>query len=332
MTYHLRSKLTWLLLALVIAAGALNIRHAKAQPYPLNSQGLQFNAWTPTGWASLAATSTTANVALGSAQTAANTPFVAWVQNVGANPANVLLGAANTVAATLTSGTYIAPGECVSLNALGATYLAAISTAGTTLNIMTGVGVPNGGCSAAQVTATISGGNITATNSASITNPSNTLATPALATAYGAATLICTSATAATCNTALASQYFQIANNNGGAYISRMRLSNNDTTSTSWGSASINIDLWTAAPTFTNGDRGAFAVATGALNHLGAYNCVMSAVGGDGTYAECAPAVGNFAAPALTGQNIYWTLEAVSASGTVNAASKTWTVKAETSN
>ena len=174
-------------------------------------------------------------------------------------------------------------------------------------------------------------GSVTAVNSSSITNPSNTLTMTSTTTAYSASQLICTSATAATCNTALASQYFQIANNNGGAYISRLRISNNDTTSTSWGAVNINIDLWTAAPTFTNGDRGTWSPATGALSHLATYNCTMSAVYGDGTFAECGPAVGTFASPALTGQNIYWTLETISASG-VTAASKVWTVKAETSN
>src|SRR6185437_9953679 len=98
---------------------------------------------------------------------------------------------------------------------------------------------------------------VTSTASGAITNPTSTLTLPSTTTAYAAGTLICTNATVATCNTALASQSFAIANSAGGALIQRLRLTTNDATSTAWGAQTIQIDLWSAAPTFaTTGDRG----------------------------------------------------------------------------
>jgi hypothetical protein len=114
--------------------------------------------------------------------------------------------------------------------------------------------------------------------------------------------------------------------------IPRLRLSTNDATSTAWGGKSIQVDLWTAAPTFTNGDRGAFLPATGAASHLGSYACTMSAEYGDGAYAECAPNVGSYAMPRLaSGTSVYWTLIATTGSG-VTGVSKVFTLTAELGN
>lgn len=125
---------------------------------------------------------------------------------------------------------------------------------------------------------------------------------------------------------------FAIANIAGGAGIPRLRLSTNDSTSTAWPSVGLQVDLWSAAPTFNNGDRGAFSVATGTANHLGAYSCTMSAEYADGAYAECAPVVGTLPIPKLaSGTSIYWTLQATSASG-VTGASKTFALTAEVLN
>jgi hypothetical protein len=114
--------------------------------------------------------------------------------------------------------------------------------------------------------------------------------------------------------------------NNGGVAI-RIRLNINDSTSTAWGNVPINVDWWSAAPTFTNGDRGAFAVATGSTKHIGTFSCTMSAENGDGVYAECAPSVGN--AVDMGGYStIFWTAETMGVSG-VTAASKTMTLVVE---
>ena len=172
-------------------------------------------------------------------------------------------------------------------------------------------------------------------NTASAINPTSTLTLPSTTTAYTAGMLICTSATVGTCNTALQSQYLTIGNSAGGAKISRMRLTTNDATSTAWGAQTIQIDLWSAAPTFaTTGDRGAFNTdfATGSAGHLGAFTCVMSAELADGAYSECYPTIGNYALPKLaSGTSIFWTAQAVTGSGTTGA-SKVFTLTAEMSN
>lgn len=168
------------------------------------------------------------------------------------------------------------------------------------------------------------GGTIIQAVGSSVGNPTSTLTLPSTTTAYSAGNLIANSATAGS----VVVPSFTI-QSPGSALIPRLRLSTNDATSTAWGAVSIQVDLWSAAPTFTNGDRGAWSPATGTASHLGAYSCTMSAEYGDGAYAECAPAVGNVSAWKLAnGTTVYWTLQAVGASG-VTGASKVFTLTAE---
>lgn len=167
--------------------------------------------------------------------------------------------------------------------------------------------------------------NTIATSSGAVTNPTSTLTLPSATTAYTAGQLIASSATAGS----ITVPSFSIANAGGGAVIARLRLSTNDATSTAWGGQTIQVDLWSAAPTFANGDRGAWSPATGTAGHLGAFSCVMSAEYGDGAYGECAPAVGQAAMPKLaSGAAIYWTLDAITGSG-VTGAGKVFTLTAE---
>lgn len=177
--------------------------------------------------------------------------------------------------------------------------------------------------------------NSAATISGSTTNPTSTLTLPATTTAYTAGQLACTNATAATCNTALSSTSFAIANSAGGASISRLRISTNDTTSTAWVGQTVQIDLWTAAPTFTNGDRGTWLPATGSASHLATFTCTFpTPVWGDGLGTECQLAVGtgNAANPKLgSGTSIFWSLDALTGSG-VTGASKVFTLAAEVGN
>lgn len=153
-------------------------------------------------------------------------------------------------------------------------------------------------------------------------NPPSTLTLPATTTAYTAGQLIATGAAPVSVPSFAAPNFG----------IARLRLSTNDTTSTAWGAQTITVDLWSAAPTFTNGDRGAWALATGAASHLGAFSCTMSAEYGDGAYAECAPAIGTVAVPKFTSGNpIYWTLNATTGSG-VTGATKVFTLTPEEMN
>ena len=118
----------------------------------------------------------------------------------------------------------------------------------------------------------------------------------------------------------------------GGASIARLRLATSDNTSTAWGAQTVQVDLWTTTPTWTNGDRGTWSPATGTGAHLGSFVCVMSSEYGDGAFSECAIAAGNFAAVKLaSGTSVFWSLKAISGSG-VTGASKVWTLTAELMN
>ena len=153
---------------------------------------------------------------------------------------------------------------------------------------------------------------------------SSTLQLPSATTAYTAAQLIATSATAGS----VVVPSFTVPGGWQTAMIVRLRLSSNDATGTAWGAQTITVDLWSAAPTLTNGDRAAYSPATGVANHLGSFDCIMSAVYGDGVYGECAPNVGNIALANTSTATIYWTLTAKTGSG-VTGASKVFTLRPE---
>lgn len=152
----------------------------------------------------------------------------------------------------------------------------------------------------------------------------STLTLPGATTAYTAGNLIANNATAGS----VVVPSFAIPPSSASALTLRVRLSTNDSTSTAWPAATITVDLWSAAPTFTNGDRAAYSPATGTGNHLASFSCTMSAEYGDGAYAECAPAVGNFSLANVPGGLIFWSLTATSGSG-VTGAGKIFTLTPE---
>ena len=148
------------------------------------------------------------------------------------------------------------------------------------------------------------------------------LTRPASATAYTAGQLIASSATAGS----IVNPSFSMPTL-GGA-IPRLRLSSNDTTSTAWASASIQIDLWSSAPTWTNGDHGTWLPATGSAAHLASYTCTFpSAVWGDGLATECTINQGNYASIVAT--TVYWSAQALGGSGVLSASTATLTLNAE---
>ena len=164
-----------------------------------------------------------------------------------------------------------------------------------------------------------------------VNNPPSTLTMTQTTTAYGTNTYIAPVSGSLPTFTLLAP---------GSALVPRVRLSVNDPTSTSWGGQTVQVDLWSCTPVMANADRGAWSVTTGAGSggpfgggcHLASYTCVMSAVYGDGAYAECGVTVGNVAAPRVsTGPNagpVTWTLDAITGSG-VTGAGKVWTMQPE---
>ena len=161
-----------------------------------------------------------------------------------------------------------------------------------------------------------------------ITSPTSTLTLPTTTTAYSAGQLIASSATAGS----VVVPSFALPVSAGGAVIPRIRLYSNDPTSTAWPAIGIQADLWSAAPTFTNGDRGTWAIATGSAGHLATYSCTMSQSNGDGYYSECTPVYGNFAAPKLaSGTLVFWTLKATGTGG-ITGASAVFTMVPEVLN
>jgi hypothetical protein len=165
-----------------------------------------------------------------------------------------------------------------------------------------------------------------------ITNPTSTLTLPSSTSAYTAGQLIANNATAGS----ITVPSFAIATSAGAAAIPRLRLSTNDTTSTSWGGVQVQVDLWSAAPTWTNGDHATWLPATGSAVHLGAFTCAFpgasGTIWGDGLATECYPQVGNFPMPKLaSGTSIFWSLQALTASGVIGA-SKVFTLTAELQN
>ncbi len=160
----------------------------------------------------------------------------------------------------------------------------------------------------------------------SAANPTSTLQMTSGTSAYTTGQLIASSGTAGSIVVP------SLVLPNTTAVISRVRLTNNDTTSTAWPAKVVTVDLWSAAPTFTNGDRAAFLPATGTAGHLAAFTCTMSAEYGDGVYAECPLATGSgtVAELKLASSTIYWTLS-TTGSGTTGA-SKVFTLTAEVQN
>lgn len=158
----------------------------------------------------------------------------------------------------------------------------------------------------------------------SVSNPSSPLTLTSTTTAYTANKLIANNATAAS---VVVPQIVSSAGS-GGWVIPRVRLDTNDATSTAWGGQTIQVDLWNAAPTFQNGDRGAWSILTGSDNHVGSFTCVMSTEQSDGAWAECAPTVGNFVSVPAPIPPLFWTLQAITGSG-VTGASKVFTLTPE---
>lgn len=102
--------------------------------------------------------------------------------------------------------------------------------------------------------------------------------------------------------------------------------------------AQFHIDLWSAAPTFTNGDNGAYAVATGSQGYLGCLTTEVSSayrVSGDGAFLDVKP--GNaFTAGASTesiqfpvndAAAIFWSMREIDATGFTPKSAQHFTLR-----
>jgi hypothetical protein len=162
----------------------------------------------------------------------------------------------------------------------------------------------------------------TSLNSGAITNPTSILTRPANTTAYASGQLIADNVTAGS----IGSHSFAISTSAGGAIIPRLRLRTNATSG--WGGVNVSINLWSAAPTYTNGDGGAYAPATGGASWL--TNFLVSAMVqfGDGAVGAGSPTIANEMMIKLaSGTAIFWDLQILSAA--IPTSGQTFTLTAE---
>jgi hypothetical protein len=95
-----------------------------------------------------------------------------------------------------------------------------------------------------------------------------------------------------------------------------------------WGSTTnlVSINLWSAAPTYTNGDGGAYVPATGSAGWLATFAFPMTQFG-DGAVGAGGPTNANEAAIKLVGQSIFWDLQILSTATPISG--QTFTLTAE---
>lgn len=154
-------------------------------------------------------------------------------------------------------------------------------------------------------------------------NPCSTLVRPGDTNAYAQNDLIANNTSGPS---VVVPSLTAMATSGGSALLRRVRLYTNATTG--MGSATFKIEFWTAPPTFTNGDNGAYAVATGAANWLGSASISTMTQAADGAYGAGTPDVGSDIDFKLaTGGTIYWTLQATAAFTPISG--QTFTLAAE---
>ncbi len=157
-------------------------------------------------------------------------------------------------------------------------------------------------------------------------NPTSTLTRPADTNAYTANDLVASSVTAGSVVVpSFALNVWNLASGAGGGFITRMRLMSNHTTGLA--GIQVAVQLWSVAPTFTTGDNGAYAVATGAAGYLGRFTGTFQQFA-DGAVCELAPVVGPHLSVKLASTNlVYWDLQAVT--GFTPQSGKTFTLTPE---
>ena len=153
-------------------------------------------------------------------------------------------------------------------------------------------------------------------------NPTAVYTRPADTTAYTAGDLVSNNTTAGS----ITVQSFAASRVTAGSgLIRRIRLTSNHTTGLS--AIQFKVRLWTTAPTYTNGDNGAYAVATGAAGYIGSFLATFEQFA-DGATAIGAPTVGAEVAFKLgSGTAIFWDMEAIT--GFTPQSAKTFTIAAE---
>jgi hypothetical protein len=157
------------------------------------------------------------------------------------------------------------------------------------------------------VTTTPASGTSASPLSPTLTTTQSTLTRPANTTAYaGTAStpqLVASSTTAGSVTV----PSFAIATSGGYASIPRITL--NTSATSGWGAVVLVVTLYTSAGTYTNGDGGTYALATGSANLRAKYTCTLVQEG-DGANCAGVPQTGN--APVIhpaSGTSVYWDVQ-----------------------
>jgi hypothetical protein len=116
---------------------------------------------------------------------------------------------------------------------------------------------------------------------------------------------------------------FSIASAAGGAILPRIRI-RTSLSPLSWQGVNLSVNLWSAAPTYTNGDAQPYAVATGSATWLGNFLVTLTQFG-DGTVgAGQLTGANEMALKLASGTAVYWDLQILSY--VAPAASQTFTL------
>jgi hypothetical protein len=227
----------------------------------------------------------------------------------------ILEGGTVTIAAMPASVTTI-PGASApnALAVQGVTGGVAVPISGSTTVSGTVTALPSG-------TTTVAGTVTTAAGSINtlISQPTSSTTLSGGTTAYSANQLMANSTVAASVTV----PSFNIGTAAGGAIIPSLDIVIADSVATSWGGQTVQVDLWSAAPTFTNGDRGTYAVATGygAGVWIDSFSGTFPNMGSTGVATKLVPALGNFAVAKLgSGTAVFWTLHTLTGSGVTGAS------------
>lgn len=157
-----------------------------------------------------------------------------------------------------------------------------------------------------------------------LTNLASTLVRPNDTTAYAQNDLIASSTTASL----VVVPSFVAARAIGSSFVMRrFRIYTNITTGFSAFQAFI--EFWLGPPTFTNGDNGAYAVATsGAGSYwIGSSTTTVFTQAADGAYGTGIPTTGTeFGVSIPGGQRVWWTMKEADATGATPIANQQFTL------
>lgn len=156
-----------------------------------------------------------------------------------------------------------------------------------------------------------------------IASPTSVLTRPANTTAYTTGNLLASNTTA---GSVVVPSFTAAGGAAGSGSLLSFRLLSNKTSG--MGGVSFAVEFWSAAPTFTNGDGGAYAVATGGAGWLGSATVANMVQVGDGAHGVAVPdtvAAIDFAL--ASGTSIFWTLQVTSSAGFTPASGQTFSLQ-----